>query len=91
MLLACCFSYAGQAQVSGLSYNLQPTVDYNWFDNQSGLSDGIMYGGRVGFGFGQNVELRALYMRSASFDTDFEDFDFNDQTNRLFLRSQTSI
>ena len=72
------FAQAAQAQVSGLSYNIQPTVNYNWFDNQSGLDNGILYGGRVGLGFGENVELRALYMRSGGFSTDFGDFDFGD-------------
>ncbi|OAV42881.1 outer membrane beta-barrel protein [Lewinella sp. 4G2] len=66
------------AQVNGLSYTLQPTINYNIFDDQSALDNGIMYGGRLGLGFGQNVELRALYMRSASQNTNFSNFDFDD-------------
>ncbi|NJC26600.1 outer membrane beta-barrel protein [Neolewinella antarctica] len=76
MLVAFATSAGVSAQVSGLSYTLQPTANYNWFDNQSGLDDAFMYGGRLGLGFGENVELRGLYMQSLSSSTNFGDFDF---------------
>lgn len=74
------------AQVSGLSYNLQPTVNYNFFDEQSGLDDGLLYGGRIGLGFGENVELRAMYMRSAGLTNSFTDFGLSNDLSNLAER-----
>src|SRR5690606_24215991 len=37
---------------------------YNWFDDNTAIDDGVMVGGRVGFGFGEAIELRALYEKS---------------------------
>lgn len=61
------------AQVTGLSYTLQPSASYTFWDNMAGLDDGLLYGGRVGLGFGENVELRGLYMLG-TMDNNFEDF-----------------
>ena len=78
LLTALTAGFSAQAQVTGLSYTLQPTVAYNFFDSQSALDDGLMYGGRLGLGFGENIELRGVYMRSISTNTNFGDFDFDD-------------
>ena len=58
-------------QVKGVSYTIAPSVSYNWFGNESGLEDAFMFGGRVGFGFGEYVELRATYMQTIDLNTDF--------------------
>ena len=70
-----------QAQMRDVSVTLQPTVSYNWFDDNAAIEDGVMYGGRVGFGFGEAIELRILYERSIDlkntvdgFNTFSEDF-----------------
>ncbi|RMF62458.1 MAG: hypothetical protein D6746_04000, partial [Bacteroidetes bacterium] len=51
-----------QAQVSGISYTLTPTIEHVEFDNESGLDNTQFYGGRVGFSFGEYVELSGLYL-----------------------------
>lgn len=52
------------AQMDDISVTLQPTASYNWFDDNTAIDDGVMVGGRVGFGFGEAIELRALYEKS---------------------------
>jgi len=49
-----------------VTVTLQPTASYNWFDKNTAIEDGVMYGGRVGFGFGEAVELRGVYERSVN-------------------------
>lgn len=58
-------------QVKGVSYTITPSASYNWFGEDSGLDDAFMFGGRVGFGFGEYVELRATYMQTIDLETDF--------------------
>ncbi|WP_420459042.1 hypothetical protein [Neolewinella sp.] len=64
-------------QVKGVSYTVAPSVSYNWFGNESGLEDAFMFGGRVGFGFGEYVELRATYMQTIDLNTDFSGLGFD--------------
>lgn len=73
-LTLCLLGWMGSAsaQVSGISYTLSPAVDYSFWDSNLGLSDGLLYGGRLGIGFGENVELRANYMRDLSLSRDFD-------------------
>ena len=59
------------AQVRGVSYTIAPSASYNWFDTQSGLEDAFMFGGRLGFGFGEYVELRATYLQTIDQQTNF--------------------
>jgi hypothetical protein len=54
------------AQVKGISYTLSPTGDYIFWNENTGISDGLLLGGQLGFGFGEFVELRANYMQSAN-------------------------
>lgn len=71
-LLAGLLTYAGaDAQVRGVSYTIAPSAAYNWFDDASGLDDAFMFGGRLGFGFGEFVELRATYLQTIDQQTDF--------------------
>lgn len=68
------------AQMRDVSVTLQPTVSYTWFDDNAAIEDGVMYGGRVGFGFGEAIELRALYERSADLRNTVDGFDtFSDE------------
>jgi len=64
------------AQVSGLSYTIAPTVEYNWFNSKSGIDDGFLAGAQFGFGFGEFVELRANYQRGFDLKTDLNKFGF---------------
>lgn len=67
------FSQAS-AQVSGISYTLSPTGEYSWHNEKSGMADGFTIGGQLGFGFGQNVELSAIYLQGLNMKTDGERF-----------------
>ena len=71
-------TFALHAQVKGVSYTLAPSANYTWFDNNSGLGDGLMVGARVGFGFGQNVELRGIYSQSIDLQNDLENLGLDD-------------
>lgn len=64
------------AQVKDISYTLSPALEYNFFNSKSGLNSGFLYGGQLGFGFGEFVELRANYMRSYKLKTDFSEYGF---------------
>ena len=65
------------AQVRGVSYTIAPSASYNWFDAASGLDDAFMFGGRLGFGFGEYVELRATYLQTVDQQTNFAGLDLN--------------
>lgn len=83
-------SYTGisSAQVSDLSYTLSPTAQrVNWAGD-AGLKDGYQFGGSLGFGFGEFVQLSGLYMLGRDFATDFGDFSSGDS---LFMQSIESI
>jgi len=62
------------AQVNGLSYTISPSVEYNLFNDQSGISNGFLGGAQLGFGFGQLVELRGLYLQGFDLTTDINRF-----------------
>ncbi len=64
------------AQMDDISVTLQPTASYNWFDDNTAIEDGIMIGGRVGFGFGEAIELRALYEKSVDLKNTAEGLDW---------------
>ncbi len=65
----------GHAQMKDITVTLQPTASYNWFDKNTAIEDGVMYGGRVGFGFGESIELRGLYEKSADLKNTVDGFD----------------
>lgn len=74
ILLSFFYVSAVSAQVSGLSYTISPTAEYNWFSDQSGLKDGFLGGAQFGFGFGEFVELRANYQKGFNLQTDLTKF-----------------
>lgn len=61
-----------QAQVSGLSYTLSPSGEYVRWHPELGLQKAPLLGGQVGFGFGEFIELRALYLWNNKMETDWE-------------------
>lgn len=74
----CAFAILGanaHAQMKDVTVTLQPTVSYTWFDNNAAIEDGVMYGGRVGFGFGEALELRAIYEKSNDLKNTVNGFD----------------
>lgn len=88
----CTFAFLGanvQAQMKDVTVTLQPTASYNWFDKNTAIEDGVMYGGRVGFGFGEAIELRGIYERSADLKNTVDGFNVfsDDFVNNFNSRS----
>ena len=65
---------SAQAQMKDVTVTLQPTASYNWFDKNTAIEDGVMYGGRIGFGFGEAIELRGVYEKSADLKNTVDGF-----------------
>ncbi len=63
------FTSALYAQVTGLNYSLSPTAERVIWSDISGLSNGYIYGGKVGIGFGQYIELEGIYQFGRDFTT----------------------
>lgn len=63
------------AQMKDVTVTLQPTASYNWFDQNTAIEDGVMFGARVGFGFGEALELRGVYEKSNDLKNTVNGFD----------------
>ena len=74
-LLAALLVPVARAQVQGVSYTASPVGMRVLFDGNAGLRDAWLYGGRLGFGFGEYVEIDGEYLLSEGARTDFGDFD----------------
>ncbi|AXI99580.1 hypothetical protein CYPRO_0293 [Cyclonatronum proteinivorum] len=59
------------AQVSGVSFSFSPAVEYILFEDNAALKPGYAFGGSLGLGFGQYIELHAAYALGESHRTDF--------------------
>ena len=80
-----------QAQLKDISFTLSPAAEYTWWDNKSGLDDGVLLGGQVGFGFGEYLEIRALYRQSNDLTTNFDDFGLENFDNDLFTSQDVDL
>jgi hypothetical protein len=78
------FTSFGSAQVKNVSFTLSPFAEYTWWDDQSGLENGTLLGGKLGFGFGEYVELRAIYLQSIDLRTNFDKFGIDGFSNSSF-------
>jgi hypothetical protein len=59
------------AQVKGISYSISPVGEYLDWEKNTGISNGFMVGGNLGFGFGEFVELRGTYLQSLDMKRNF--------------------
>lgn len=66
--------FLAKSQVKDLSYTLSPSVEYILWGDQAGLEDGLAVGGKLGFGFGQHVELSGTYLQALDLQTNFSEF-----------------
>lgn len=85
------FSFKINAQVSGLSYTLSPAAEYVWWNDRAGIENNYLVGGKLGFGFGEYLELRATYMRSLDLQTDFSNFGIENFADDLFESRDAEI
>lgn len=61
---------AANALPHGLSISAAPTVDYIMWDDDLGLEDVALYGGRLSLNFGRLVALQGHYFTNDNVDTD---------------------
>lgn len=80
-----------KAQVKDISLTLSPAAEYTWWDNKAGFEDNLFVGGKLGFGFGEFVELRAIYLQSLDLKTSFKDFNILGYDDALFNAQDVTI
>ena len=78
-------------QVKDISVTLSPEAEYTLWDDMSGLEDGVLLGGKVGFGFGEYVEIRATYMQALDLKTNFKDFGLVNYSDALFTARDVKL
>jgi len=89
----CSFHPAAEAQVSGISYTLAPVIEGISFNDDAALKSNVLFGGKLGFGFGEFIELNGLYLYGNNLETDFGGLSgFDDVTTALLdaLPSRTT-
>lgn len=79
------------AQVKDISFTFSPAAEYTWWDSQSGFKDGTLIGGKLGFGFGEYLELRGVYLQSLDLKTDFLDFGLTNFDEALFTSQDVKL
>jgi hypothetical protein len=79
------------AQVKDISFTLSPAAEYTWWDNQSGLKNGTLIGGKLGFGFGEYIELRGVYLQSLDLQTDFSNYGISNFDKALFNSQNVTL
>lgn len=90
MLLILC-AYVGKAQVKDISFTISPAAEYTWWDDKAGLEDNVLVGGKLGFGFGEFIELRGIYLQSLDQKTDFSNFGLTSFNPSLFNAQDVTI
>ena len=90
MLLILCV-YVGKAQVKDISFTLSPAAEYTWWDDKAGLENNVLVGGKLGFGFGEYIELRGIYLQSLDQKTDFSNFGIANYNPSLFNSQDVTV
>ncbi|MGM0634824.1 MAG: hypothetical protein ACQESK_02070 [Bacteroidota bacterium] len=80
-----------EAQVKDLSFTFSPTAEYVWWDDQAGLEDNYIYGGQIGFGFGEYLELSGVFQTSNNIKTRFADFGIPNYSEELFTQQDINL
>ncbi len=70
-MISCMYA---QSQTKDISVTVSPTAQYTWWDDATGIKDGLSIGGRVGFGFGRNFELRGVYEQSTDLQSTIDKY-----------------
>lgn len=80
------------AQVTGLSYTFAPIGSRVNFDVNAGISSSYAYGGAIGLGFGEYLELSAEYTMSDGAKIDFSRYATTDAVRAtLVARDGTPV
>lgn len=72
------------AQVTGVNYTVSGLGTRLFWDEGAGLDDGFVYGGELGVGFGESLELSGLYLFGTDFEIDYSGL-ASDETLRAAL------
>jgi len=81
----------GFAQVKGISYTFSPSVEYNFWDDQAGLEDGVLIGGKIGIGFGEFFEFRGSYFQDLDLMRNFENYGFDNFEGANLAESEVDL
>ncbi len=84
------FNFAS-AQVAGISYTLAPSAEYVWWNDKAGIEDGLLWGGKIGLGFGEFFELRGSYLQSLNLQNDFKDFGLRNFDENTFTKTDVNV
>lgn len=79
------------SQVKDISFTVSPFADYTFFDKEAGLENAFSVGGKLGFGFGEYLELRAVYLQSLGLKTSFADFGLTNYDENLFNQQDINL
>lgn len=63
-LITLCLVGSAFSQVKDISVTGTPIVNYTWWDKHSPIANTMNVGGQLGFGFGQGIELKAVYQKA---------------------------
>ncbi|MFH1680463.1 MAG: hypothetical protein ABIH26_07450 [Candidatus Eisenbacteria bacterium] len=66
---------AAAAGIAGVSYTLTPGAEWVQWDEDLGLKDDVLYGGRLSLNFGRYIALRGHYFGNTEIETDFSSID----------------
>ena len=81
----------GYSQVKDISFTFSPFADYTFYDKEAGLENALSAGGKLGFGFGEYLEIRAVYMQSLGLKTKFSDFGLVNYDDNLFTQQDINL
>lgn len=86
-------TWPASAQVQDLSYTISPASEYVLWSGNAGLDNGLLYGGRLGFGFGRYMEVSGVYLTGTGFETNTDGFSglSEDLRNALSQVAQRSV
>jgi hypothetical protein len=79
------------SQVKDISFTFSPAAEYTWWDAKAGFNDGTLIGGKLGFGFGEYIELRGVYLQSLDLTTNFENFGLTNFDATLFTQQNAKL
>ncbi|MFH1754976.1 MAG: hypothetical protein ABIA59_04665 [Candidatus Latescibacterota bacterium] len=90
LTVVCSMGSPAKAQVTGISYTITPVVEGIRFADDAALKDAALFGGKLGFGFGEFIEINGLYLFGSNIKSDFGDIFAVDIATTELLRALPS-
>lgn len=79
------------AQVSGVSYTFSPTYEVVRWDEDLGLEDTALYGGRLGMNFGRYLGLQGFYLTRSNVDSEVSKLGLQDHLGTSLIDREFDI